>query len=165
MSFSRRQPPIAIVGIGGLFPGSLDVGAFWNHVLAGSDLITDVPTTHWRAADHFDADPKTPDKTYCARGAFLPQVPFDPLQVGLPPSLLSSTDTSQLLGLLVARATLDDALAPTGTTIESADKSRVACILGVTSGQELFGQMAARLAHPTWKAGMPEPSFDELASS
>ena len=34
------QPKIAIVGIGGLFPGSVDVTAFWNHILRGSDLIT-----------------------------------------------------------------------------------------------------------------------------
>jgi acyl transferase domain-containing protein len=28
-----QQQPVAIVGLGGLFPGSLDVTAFWNHIL------------------------------------------------------------------------------------------------------------------------------------
>ena len=165
----KRQPPIAIVGIGGLFPGSLDVGTFWRHILNKSDLVTEVPASHWRASDYLDAAGAAPgkdggsfDKTYAARGAFLPPVPFDPLSLGLPPSLLSSTDTSQLLALLVARSTLQDAFATTeARSLDKADRTRIACILGVTSGQELFGQMAARLAHPQWKAGMRAAGIEE----
>jgi acyl transferase domain-containing protein/NADP-dependent 3-hydroxy acid dehydrogenase YdfG len=153
-----RQPPVAIVGIGGLFPGSVDVAAFWNHVLAGTDLITDVPSTHWSAEHYFDEDQSAPDKTYCTRGGFLPEVDFDALGFGVPPNLLSSTDTSQLLGLMVARATLEDAY---DGKLEDADRSRVSVLLGVTSGQELFGQMAARLAHPQWRAGMKAAGIDD----
>src|SRR5688500_7838110 len=76
---SSSSPPIAIVGIGGLFPGAVDVAAFWRNIVRGVDLVTDVPATHWRIEDYFDADPKAPDKTYCRRGAFLPEVPFDTL--------------------------------------------------------------------------------------
>ena len=32
----RQTEPIAIVGIGGLFPGSVDVTAFWNNILRGT---------------------------------------------------------------------------------------------------------------------------------
>ncbi|MFZ9887182.1 MAG: beta-ketoacyl synthase N-terminal-like domain-containing protein, partial [Myxococcota bacterium] len=157
-STSHKPPAIAIVGIGGLFPGSLDVGQFWSHILRGTDLITEIPASHWRPADYYDADPKAPDKTYAKRGGFLPEVPFDSLSFGLPPSLLSSTDTSQLLGLLVARATLEDCFRG---QFREADKSRISVLLGVTSGQELFGQMAARLAYPQWRAGMLAAGVDE----
>ncbi|MCC7112445.1 MAG: acyltransferase domain-containing protein, partial [Deltaproteobacteria bacterium] len=156
---SRRQEPIAIVGLGGLFPGSLDVAQLWNHVLQKSDLVTEIPETHWRPADYFDADPKAPDKTYARRGAFLPKIPFDPLKEGIPPSLLPSTDTSQLLALLVARTTLEEAVGP----LERADKTRISCLLGVTSGQELFGQMASRLRQPEWRAGMRAAGIDEAS--
>jgi acyl transferase domain-containing protein len=148
---SKHQPPIAIVGIGGLFPGSLDVARFWNHVLRGTDLITDVPETHWQRSDWHDPDPKTPDRIYTTRGGYLPEIEFDAIRWGMPPNLLSSTDTSQLLGLMVARTTLQDCF---DGKLDDADKSRVSVLLGVTSGQELFGQMAARLAHPAWRAGM-----------
>ncbi|RYG80787.1 3-oxoacyl-ACP reductase, partial [bacterium] len=155
---ARRQEPIAIVGMGGVFPGSLDVRAFFRNVVRGVDLVTDVPATHWRLEDYFDADAQKADRTYCRRGAFLPEVPFDTLANGIPPSLLASTDTSQLIGLLVARTTLEDAF---DGKLETSDRSRVSVLLGVTSGQELFGQMAARLAWPNWEAGMRAAGIDE----
>ncbi|MBM4283044.1 MAG: hypothetical protein FJ137_20575, partial [Deltaproteobacteria bacterium] len=168
---TTKQPlqsePIAIVGIGGLFPGSVDVAAFWNNVLRGVDLISDVPAgSHWSVDDYYAADAlKRPaaavDKTYAKRGGFLPKVPFDTLKEGIPPSLLSSTDTSQLLALLVARTTLEDCFQ---RSVDQVDRNRISCILGVTSGQELFGQMAARLAWPQWIAGMRAAGLDADAA-
>jgi polyketide-type polyunsaturated fatty acid synthase PfaA len=155
---SRRQPPIAIVGMGGLFPGSTDLRAFWGNILAKADLITEIPDTHWKASDYYSPDQKAPDMTYAKVGGFLPEVPFDTLSWGMPPNLLSSTDTSQLLGLMVARTTLQDAFKG---AFDEADKSRISCLLGVTSGQELFGQMASRLRRPEWVAGMRAAGIDE----
>ena len=146
-----HQPPIAIVGLGGIFPGAADLRSFWTHILNKSDLITDVPQSHWSVQDYYDENPKKADHTYCRRGGFLPEIPFDSLRYGIPPNLLSQTDTSQLLGLLVARTTLDEA---TRGQLENIDRSRISVLLGVTSGQELFGQMAQRLSHPHWRAGM-----------
>jgi malonyl CoA-acyl carrier protein transacylase len=163
----KQQEPIAIVGISGLFPGSVDVSTFWNHILKGSDLITDIPQdSHWSIADYFDKDANAragalPDKTYAKRGAFLPKVPFETLKEGIPPSLLPSTDTAQLLSLMVARVALEECF---GGPVEKADRSRVSCILGVTSGQELFGQMAGRLSWPQWIAGMRAAGIDEMAA-
>ncbi len=161
MTSSRPQkasPDIAIVAMDGLFPGSLDVQQFWDHIFEGSDLVTDIPEGHWRIADYYDPDQSVPDKTYGKRGGFLPKVPFDTLKWGIPPTLLSQTDTSQLLGLIVARRVLDQAF---GGNSDDADKSRISCILGVTSGQELFGQMASRLRRPQWKAGLLEAGLSE----
>jgi acyl transferase domain-containing protein len=163
----KTNMPIAIVGVGGLFPGSLDAVAFWNHILRATDLITDIPKTHWSVAHYSDADalkrdPKDLDKTYARRGGFLPEVVFDPLKEGMPPNLLSSTDTSQLLGVMVARATLDDCLGK--GALAQANRDRISCLLGVTSGQELFGQMAARLSWPQWIAGMRAAGIDEDAA-
>ena len=68
---SMTQIPIAVVGVSALFPGSTDAPGFWRDILAGRDLITDVPPTHWLTEDYFDPDPKAPDKTYAKRGGFL----------------------------------------------------------------------------------------------
>ncbi|MFO0728876.1 MAG: SDR family NAD(P)-dependent oxidoreductase [Myxococcota bacterium] len=149
---------IAIVGLGGVFPGSVDLAQFFGHILAGADLITEIPESHFSLPEWFDQDPKAPDKIYTRRGGFLPEISFDPLKNGIPPSMLSSTDTSQLLGLLVARTTLEDAF---GGRFAEADKARISVILGATSGQELFGQMAARLARPNWEAGMRAAGIEE----
>ena len=102
--------PLAIVGIGCLFPKADGPGAFWANVKHGVDGISDVPTdTHWNPADYFDADPKAPDMTYARRGGFLSAVPFNPLEFGIPPRDIEATDTSQLLGLVAAKMALNDA--------------------------------------------------------
>ena len=96
------QVPIAVVGIAAFMPGSTDLGGFWRNVLTGRDLMTDVPASRWLIDDYYDPDPRATDKTYGRRGAFLPEVDFDPVHYGIPPNSLPAIDTSQLLALMVA---------------------------------------------------------------
>ena len=58
---TNSQVPIAVVGVSALFPGSSDAQGFWRDILAGRDLITDVPASHWLVEDYYDADPAAPD--------------------------------------------------------------------------------------------------------
>ncbi len=81
------RPPIAVVGVSALFPGSVDSTGFWNDILSGADRMTDVPSTHWLIDDHYDADPSAPDKTYGRRGGFLEPIDFDAMGFGVPPSV------------------------------------------------------------------------------
>ncbi|RLB45963.1 MAG: hypothetical protein DRJ42_28795, partial [Deltaproteobacteria bacterium] len=96
---NERQTPIAVVGVSTLFPGSVDSTGFWKDILNGTDLITDVPPSHWLIEDYYDPDPTAHDKTYAKRGAFIPKVDFDPMAWGVPPSTIPATDTCQLLAL------------------------------------------------------------------
>ncbi|MEN9785936.1 MAG: hypothetical protein RLZZ299_1200, partial [Pseudomonadota bacterium] len=157
------QVPIAVVGLGALFPGSVGVAGYWRTLVEGRDTVTDVPEHHWRLADYHDPDPKAEDRTYARRGAFLPTVDFDSLAWGVPPNLVPATDTSQLLALIVARMVLDDAARGHGTPL---DLSRASVILGVTGAQELFGTMVSRLQRPVWERslrgmGLPESQVVE----
>jgi acyl transferase domain-containing protein len=150
--------PIAVVGLGAIFPGSADPAGFWRDIVAGRDLLTDVPESHWLIDDYYDPDPSKPDKTYARRGGFLPDVRFDAMKWGVPPSILPATDTAQLLALVVAEQAISDA---TGGRFGEMDRSRVSCILGVTSAQELLGEANSRLQRPVWlralrESGMPE---------
>ena len=104
-----NRTDIAVVGVSAIFPGSVDKTGFWNDILAGRDLITDVPDTHWLIEDYFDEDPSARDKTYGKRGAFLGDIDFDPMAFGVPPSIVPATDTNQLLALIVAKRVLEDA--------------------------------------------------------
>ena len=153
-----QRSPIAIVGVSALFPGSTDATGFWRDILAGRDLLSDVPESHWRIADYYDPDPKAPDKTYARRGGFLDPVDFDALAWGLPPSTLPATDTSQLLALIVAQAVLQDAA---GAQFEHMDRSRISVILGVTSAQELLFSMVSRLQRPVWEQALRDSGLDE----
>lgn len=157
MSSSQRQP-IAIIGVSAIFPGSHDANGFWRDILAGKDLLTEVPPTHWRIADYYDADPAAPDKTYARRGGFLTPVDFDALGWGIPPSTIPATDTSQLLALIAARAVLEDAAREQFQTM---DRSRISVILGVTSAQELLFSLVSRLQRPVWQKALRETGLPE----
>src|SRR5476649_886885 len=151
-------PPVAIVGMSGIFPGSKNAAASWRAIVEGRDLFTDVPPTHWLIEDYLDPDPTVPDKIYTARGAFLPLVDIDPVEFGIPPALFPSTDTSQLLALLAARDVLNDA---TGGDLTRLNRERVAVILGVTAGQKLYVEMSNRLQRPIWVKGLRESGVPE----
>jgi len=150
--------PIAVVGLGALFPGRSGTDGFWAEILSGSDLISDVPPTHWLISDYYDADLSAPDRTYAKRGAFLSPVDFDALGWGVPPSIVPATDTSQLLALMVAETTLRDAA---GDRYDDLDRSRISVVLGVTSAQELLGTMVSRLQHPIWAKALREDGLPE----
>ncbi len=158
--------PVAVVGVSALFPGSSDAHGFWRDILAGKDLITDVPPSHWLVEDYYDPDPTVPDKTYCKRGAFLPKVAFDPMEFGVPPSIVPATDTAQLLSLIVAQKVLEDA---SQGQFASMDREKMSVILGVTSAQELLGSMASRLQKPVWlkalrDSGIPETEAQQICA-
>ncbi|KZM74939.1 type I polyketide synthase [Nocardia terpenica] len=138
------QVPIAIVGISALLPGSTDVPGFWRNIVEGNDQITDVPPDRWLVEDYYDPDPHAPDKTYCRRGAFLPDSEFDCLAHGVPPAILQTTDTAQLLALIAAEQALMDA---TGGRLDAVDTERVGVILGAAQ-LELTGEMSTRLMRP-----------------
>ncbi len=162
--------PLAIIGIGCLFPKAAAAGYFWANVKNGVDCIEDVPATHWNPADYFDADPKTPDMTYARRGGFLSAVDFNPMEFGISPRDIEATDTSQLLGLVAAKQALNDAgvvLADSGSPT-GVDRNRVSVILGVTGTLELVIPLGARLGHPKWKqamkdAGIPDDAANDAA--
>ena len=139
-----QQVPVAVVGVAAFMPGSTDLGGFWRNVLTGRDLMTDVPASRWLINDYYDPDPRATDKTYGRRGAFLPEVDFDPVRYGIPPNNLSAIDTSQLLALMVAERVIADCAV--GLPL---DRERVSVLLGVAPLQ-LLVEAAARLERPVW---------------
>ena len=155
---SSKHPPIAIVGLGALFPGSTDPNGMWRDIVAGKDQLTEIPKAHWLIDDYYDADPKAPDKTYARRGGFIPEVAFDPLEHGMPPTVIPATDTSQLLGLLVAKQLLEDV---THGHFPDALRERTSVIVGITSAQELLVEMGSRLQRPIWVRALREHGLPE----
>ncbi|MBI3552647.1 MAG: SDR family NAD(P)-dependent oxidoreductase [Elusimicrobia bacterium] len=145
------QVPLAIIGIGCLFPKAGGVQQFWANIKGKVDAITEVPPSHWSAEDYFDKDPKRPDFTYANRGGFLEPVDFDPAEFGVTPAALEATDSAQLLGLVTAGAALRDA--GYGPEREF-DRGRVSVILGVTGTLELVVPLGARLGHPIWRRAL-----------
>ncbi|MET4925657.1 SDR family oxidoreductase [Streptomyces sp. PSRA5] len=138
-----------------MVPGATDAAGYWRILTGGRDLLTEVPASRWLLTDHYDPDPAAPDKTYARRGAFLPEVDFDPLEYGVPPANLAATDTSQLLALMVADQVLTDAGGLPGM-----DRDRVGVIIGAAS-LELLPHMYGRAHRPVWLKGLRESGLAE----
>ncbi len=156
------QSPIAIVGISCLFPGASSLQEYWANVRDGVDAITEVPSSHWSVGDYFDTDPKAPDMTYGDRGGFLDAIDFDPMLFGISPRDLEATDSTQLLGMYVARQALRDAgYGSDGRTFE---RDRTSVILGVSGTLPLVIPLGARLGHPIWRQALADAGVDSETS-
>ena len=121
---------IAVVGMAAIFPGAKDVETFWSNSLKGVDAITEVPADRWDWRLYYDPNPKAADKIYSKWGGFLPDVLFDPLRYGMPPSSIPSIEPAQLLALEVTRAALADA----GYAERPFPRERTAVVLGMGGG-------------------------------
>ena len=136
--------PIAIIGMASVFPQAKNLAEYWNNIVNRTDCITDVPASRWNIDDYYDPDPHAPDKTYCKRGGFIPDLDFNPLEFGLPPNILEVTDVAQILSLVVAKQALQDA----GYDRASAEvRDRTGVILGVGGGQKLITPLTSRLQY------------------
>ncbi|WP_405163356.1 acyltransferase domain-containing protein [Nocardia sp. NBC_01499] len=167
MTDDRRlaRNPIAIVGMSGLLPNAHNHREYWQNIVDGVDCTTEVPASRWSLDDYFDADQDAPDKTYSRRGAFLPDIEFDPLEFGLPPNQLEVTSTMQTLSLGVARDLLIDAGAVDATWY---DPGRTGVVLGTTGPVPLMHPLAARLSTPVLKeaarsVGLSDTDADAIA--
>ncbi|MBK1986540.1 SDR family NAD(P)-dependent oxidoreductase [Sphaerospermopsis aphanizomenoides BCCUSP55] len=143
-----RQTNVAIIGMASIFPQSRNLQEYWDNIIQKIDCITDVPPSRWSIEDYYDPDPKAPDKTYCKRGGFIPDIDFNPMEFGLPPNILEVTDISQLLGLVVAKEAMEDA---GYSESRQFNRERTGVILGVAIGRQLAVPLGARLQYPVWE--------------
>jgi acyl transferase domain-containing protein/phosphopantetheinyl transferase len=105
----RPDGAVAIVGMGGLFPGAPSIERFWANVRDGVDAITDVPADRWDPV-FFDPDTTAADRFYCRRGGFVDDLAtFDPTAFGIMPVAVEGAEPDQLLALAAAAAALEDA--------------------------------------------------------
>ncbi|GDY59743.1 hypothetical protein SVIO_103660 [Streptomyces violaceusniger] len=101
---------IAIIGIGGRFPGADTPEALWARLAAGDDLVTEVPASRWDHSRHYDPTGAVPGTTDCAHGAFLDAIDtFDAEFFRVLPSEAESMDPQSRLLLEVLYATAEDA--------------------------------------------------------
>ncbi|MFO7682365.1 MAG: beta-ketoacyl synthase N-terminal-like domain-containing protein, partial [Chloroflexota bacterium] len=153
-----RQTPVAIVGLAGIFPQAENLQEYWDNIVKEVDSITDVPPSRWEIDDYYDPDPTAPDKTYCKRGGFMPDIDFNPMEFGLPPNILEVTDASQLLSLVVAKMAMNDA--GYGEDVDF-NRDRTGVVLGVGGGQKLITPLTSRLQYPVWERALESSGIPE----
>ena len=117
---------IAIIGLGGCFPGSKDVDTFWKNICEGHVAIKEVPKERWDPALYWSEDRSYPDRTYSRIGGFIEHIRFDRKRFRIPPRTLDSWRRRQPRGGHRARS------ARVRVTAEEAGaRERCGCSCGV----------------------------------
>ncbi|KDN17486.1 type I polyketide synthase [Amycolatopsis rifamycinica] len=148
---------IAIVGMACMFPQAPDLAAFWANVLAGADAVTEVPPQRWDTALYYDPEGQG-ERTPSRWGGFLPEIGFDPLRYGIPPSSLASIEPVQLLALEAAHRALADA----GYADRAFDRARTSVVFGAEAGSDLSNAMTLRSVLPSYVGELPSELDERL---
>ncbi|MEC9090379.1 MAG: polyketide synthase, partial [Candidatus Thermoplasmatota archaeon] len=104
--------PIAVIGIGALFPDADDVDVFWENILKTNVSLREVPSNRWDVSDFWvKGGPKNVDenKTYSKIGGWVDGFEFDWRRWKIPPGSLGQIDLTQQWAVAVSAAALEDA--------------------------------------------------------
>ncbi len=157
----RRATPIAIIGIGCIFPEADSKDRFWGNIVKGVNSITEVPAERWTIDRYYDKDSFTSSdgkKTPSKWGGFIPAVTFDALSYGIPPKSLSSIEPCQLLGLEVAQRALADA----GYADREFERDKVSVIFGAEAGTDLASTYGFKSLFPEIFGEIPEEMAEKF---
>lgn len=106
----HQKEPLAIVGIGLRLPGGINnPESFWQALVEGKNLISEVPPDRWNIKAFFDQDRTRTGKVYTRKGGFLKDIAgFDPEFFGISPYEAGFMDPQQRIMLEVTWEALED---------------------------------------------------------
>ena len=151
----QGSPRIAIVGLGGVFPGANDLESFWQNVETGVDASRDVPADRWLLAPDvaYDPDVAKVDHVYSRRACLLDDFQPDLSGLAIDAETLRGLDPMFHVALHSAKAAFE------GGRTETLDRARVGVIFGNIA---LPTDAAARLAVETIGRAAPAVGTDPL---
>jgi acyl transferase domain-containing protein len=135
---------VAVIGLGCRFPGSDNPSELWQNILARRQAFRRMPDCRLPLDQYYDADPKTPDKTYLTRAAVLDNFQFDWRAKRIPKSTFDTTDIAHWLALDTALQAMDDA----GLRSDMLNRDRSAVIVGNSLTGEQWRANTMRLRWP-----------------
>ncbi len=98
------RPPIAVVGMAGVFPGASDIDIFWQNIINKVDTTCEVPKDRWIVEPEsiYHPDP-LPDKTYSKRACLIHDFKFNSSEINIDKDFLYSLDPLYHILLHVGR--------------------------------------------------------------
>jgi acyl transferase domain-containing protein len=121
-----KKQQIAIVGIGGVFPGGRNLDDYWDNILNARDLSREPPDGRWLLSptECFSPGGPQPDKVYSRRACFVDDFDVDLSGLHIKPELVASLDPMFRLLLQAGKNAWHD------VNTETIDTSRTGVILG-----------------------------------
>ncbi|MBF8270814.1 MAG: 3-hydroxyacyl-ACP dehydratase, partial [Gammaproteobacteria bacterium] len=122
----ETRPVVAIVGIGGVFPGAGNLAQFWDNIVHARDQAREPPPGRWllALADVYAAQGPQPDKVYSKRACFVENFTLDTSGLDIEAGFLAGLDPMFHLLLQAGNQAWRDGIT---TTI---DKERAGIIIG-----------------------------------
>ena len=134
-----KQSLIAVVGMAGIFPGALDLDAFWHNIVNGVDQSAPVPENRWIAppSDRLRTT-LAADHPYSRHACLINDFVFDPGSFSLDPHVTRGLDPVHQLTLTAGKRAID------GCITTAVDPHRVDTILAAialpTDGASAFSR-------------------------
>ncbi len=118
--------PIAIVGIGGVFPDAPTLEQFWENIEQGISAAREAPPDRWPLSleEMFDPERGLVDKVYSKRGCYITGFELESEGLEIDSSLIKELDPVFHLALHAAREALRDA------DLKDFNRSRCGVIIG-----------------------------------
>lgn len=154
-----KNEPIAIIGIGAIFPGANHFVDFWNNSLESKCFVQEVPEEFWSKELFYDPDPAAKDKSYSKNAGVVGNVEFNPMEFGIPPKTMQSISVEQIYGLVLARQALIDA-GLYGKDAKMYDKTRTGVIMSAAVGKNAY-QLSTRTNAPLFENFMRNCNIPE----
>ncbi|AJQ95775.1 SDR family NAD(P)-dependent oxidoreductase [Gynuella sunshinyii] len=156
-SVPQLDQVIAMVGIAGRFAQSGDLPEFWQHLLQGHDLVTDIPADRWSQSGFYSATGES-GKSNSRWGSFIQGVDeFDPLFFAISPLDAERMDPQERLFMQTAWHALEDASMAPGSVNHVRDTGVFCGVMW--SDYQLFGHEALLDRHPalasSWFSSIP----------
>jgi polyketide synthase 5 len=103
--------PVAVIGMACRLPGGINSpDLFWDALLRGDDLVTEIPGDRWDVDYYYDPEPGVPGRSVCKWGSFLDNVgDFDPEFFGITEKEATAMDPQHRLLLETAWEAMEHA--------------------------------------------------------
>ena len=141
---SQKSADIAVIGIGCYYPGASNVPELWENILSRRVQFRRMLDQRLPLSEYHDDDPKSTDKTYLTKAAFLENFQFDWGKLRIPKKTVESTDIAHWLALDIALKTFEDA----GYKLSEIPLQNTGVIVGNTLTGEQTRSQTLRLRWP-----------------
>ena len=131
-----RVTPVAVIGMACRLPGGIDSpDLFWEALLRGDDLVTEVPPDRWDIDEYYDPEPGVPGRSICKWGAFMDNIAdFDPDFFAIPEKEAIVMDPQHRLLLETSWEAMEHA----GLSPEKMANSLTGVFIGLNHGDYQF---------------------------
>jgi acyl transferase domain-containing protein len=139
----QNDNDIAIIGMSSMFPGSPDLDSFWNNLIEGKSLITEIPKDRWDWQTYYGTGD---NQTKIKWGGFIDHIDhFDADYFNITRYEAELMDPAQRIFLQTVCKTIEDA----GYSEKKLDKYKTGVFVGVTRSDyaELLTKMNETAAY------------------